>query len=91
MLTLHICSTSFAAALRDAGVQSEAILYEEKTHTDLFLQDPMRGGNDDLFEDLIRLIHGDDAEALERDVTAPPRRRLVPECMLRLARKVSPF
>ncbi|XP_047960166.1 probable isoprenylcysteine alpha-carbonyl methylesterase ICMEL2 [Salvia hispanica] len=84
-------STSFAAALRDAGVQSEAILYEEKTHTDLFLQDPMRGGNDDLFEDLIRLIHGDDAEALERDVTAPPRRRLVPECMLRLARKVSPF
>ncbi|XP_057765668.1 probable isoprenylcysteine alpha-carbonyl methylesterase ICMEL2 [Salvia miltiorrhiza] len=84
-------STSFSKTLRDAGAQSESILYEGKTHTDLFLQDPMRGGKDDLFEDLIRLIHGDDAEALAKDVTAPPRRRLVPECMLRLARKVSPF
>lgn len=55
------------------------------------MQDPMRGGKDDLFDDLIALIHAGDAEALEKDVTAPPRRRLVPECMLKLAGKVSPF
>ncbi|KAH6823192.1 alpha/beta-Hydrolases superfamily protein [Perilla frutescens var. hirtella] len=84
-------STSFAETLRNSGAQSQSILYEGKTHTDLFLQDPMRGGRDDMFEDLIALIHAGDAEALARDVSAPPRRRLVPECMLRLARKVSPF
>lgn len=84
-------STSFAETLRSLGAQSEAILYEGKNHTDLFLQDPMRGGRDDMFEDLIHLIHAGDAEALAKDLNFPPRRRLVPECMLRLARRVSPF
>lgn len=51
----------------------------------------MRGGRDDMFEDLIHLIHAGDAEALAKDLNAPLRRRLVPECMLRLARRVSPF
>ncbi|KAL9659437.1 hypothetical protein QQ045_024243 [Rhodiola kirilowii] len=84
-------SKSFADTLRSLGVQAESILYEGKTHTDLFLQDPMRGGKDDLFEDLVAYIHRDDPEALARDAAAPPRRRLVPEFMLRLAHSVSPF
>lgn len=54
-------------------------------------QDPMRGGRDDMFEDLVAMIHSGDPEALARDTTAPPKRRLVPEFMLRLARSVSPF
>ncbi|CAA0822448.1 Isoprenylcysteine alpha-carbonyl methylesterase ICME [Striga hermonthica] len=84
-------SKSFAETLRNLGVQAESILYEGKTHTDLFLQDPMRGGKDEMFEDLVGMIHAGDREALARDATAPPRRRLVPEFMLKLARAVSPF
>ncbi|KAL3631301.1 putative isoprenylcysteine alpha-carbonyl methylesterase icmel1 [Castilleja foliolosa] len=84
-------SKSFAETLQGLGVQAESILYEGKTHTDLFLQDPMRGGRDDMFEDLVAMIHAGDAEAVARDATAPPRKRLVPEFMLKLARSVSPF
>ncbi|KAI3423479.1 uncharacterized protein J3R85_010975 [Psidium guajava] len=84
-------SKNFAETLRRAGVKAESILYEGKTHTDLFLQDPMRGGKDDMLEDLVAYIHAGDTEALAKDAVAPPRRRMVPECMLKLARAVSPF
>ncbi|XP_027922243.1 probable isoprenylcysteine alpha-carbonyl methylesterase ICMEL2 [Vigna unguiculata] len=84
-------STSFAETLKKVGVTAEAIMYEGKTHTDVFLQDPMRGGKDDMFEDLVGYIHAGDAEARAKDAEAPPRRRLVPECMLKLAHTVSPF
>ncbi|XP_011008823.1 PREDICTED: probable isoprenylcysteine alpha-carbonyl methylesterase ICMEL1 isoform X2 [Populus euphratica] len=84
-------SKSFAETLQSVGVRAESILYEGKTHTDLFLQDPMRGGNDRMFEDLVSIIHSDDREAQARDEVAPPRRRLVPECMLQVAHRVSPF
>ncbi|KAL2484743.1 putative isoprenylcysteine alpha-carbonyl methylesterase ICMEL1 [Abeliophyllum distichum] len=84
-------SKSFAETLRSLGVQAESILYEGKTHTDLFLQDPMRGGRDELFEDLVAMIHAGDSEALSKDSSAPPRKRLVPEFMLKMARAVSPF
>nr|AUZ98396.1 prenylcysteine alpha-carboxyl methylesterase [Trachyspermum ammi] len=84
-------STTFADTLQRAGVNAESILYEGKTHTDLFLQDPMRGGSDEMFDDLVRRIHAGDAEALAKHAAAPPRRRLVPEFMLKLARRVSPF
>ncbi|KAK6116381.1 hypothetical protein DH2020_049843 [Rehmannia glutinosa] len=84
-------SKSFAETLQSLGVQAESILYEGKTHTDLFLQDPMRGGTDDMFEDLVAMIHAGDSEALAKHAKAPPRKRLVPEFMLKLARSVSPF
>ncbi|XP_073142914.1 probable isoprenylcysteine alpha-carbonyl methylesterase ICMEL1 isoform X2 [Henckelia pumila] len=84
-------SKSFAETLQSLGVQAQYILYEGKTHTDLFVQDPMRGGKDDLFEDLVAIIHSGDIEAQARDATAPPRKRLVPECMLNLAGRISPF
>lgn len=51
----------------------------------------MRGGRDDMLEDLVRRIHAEDPDALAKDAVAPPRRRLVPEFMLKLARAVSPF
>ncbi|XP_037497095.1 probable isoprenylcysteine alpha-carbonyl methylesterase ICMEL1 isoform X2 [Jatropha curcas] len=84
-------STSFAETLQGLGVKAESILYEGKTHTDVFLQDPMRGGKDQMFEDLVAIIHAGDAEAEAKDAVAPPRRRLVPEFMLQVARRVSPF
>ncbi|KAI3976845.1 hypothetical protein MKX01_008703 [Papaver californicum] len=84
-------SKTFVDALQRVGVQAELILYEGKTHTDVFLQDPMRGGKDDLFEDILSYIHAGDSAALAKDAVASPRRRLVPEIMLKLAHKVSPF
>uniref|UniRef100_A0A7N0VLZ7 Alpha/beta hydrolase fold-3 domain-containing protein n=1 Tax=Kalanchoe fedtschenkoi TaxID=63787 RepID=A0A7N0VLZ7_KALFE len=82
-------SKNFADSLQGAGVKAESILYDGKTHTDLFLQDPLRGGKDEMFEDLVAYIHGDDFAA--RAAAAPSRRRLVPEFMLKLARSISPF
>ncbi|KAG4165302.1 hypothetical protein ERO13_A13G071100v2 [Gossypium hirsutum] len=84
-------SQNFADTLRRVGGKAESILYDGKTHTDLFLQDPMRGGRDEMFEDVVAIIHGEDEAALAKDAVAPPRRRLVPEFMLKLAHDVSPF
>uniref|UniRef100_A0A5B6ZS24 protein-S-isoprenylcysteine alpha-carbonyl methylesterase n=1 Tax=Davidia involucrata TaxID=16924 RepID=A0A5B6ZS24_DAVIN len=84
-------SKTFADTLQRVGVKAESILFEGKTHTDLFLQDPMRGGKDEMFEDLVAIIHAGDLEALAKDAMAPPRKRLVPEFMLKLAHNVSPF
>ncbi|XP_021669299.2 probable isoprenylcysteine alpha-carbonyl methylesterase ICMEL1 isoform X2 [Hevea brasiliensis] len=84
-------SKNFAETLQRVGVRAESILYEGKTHTDVFLQDPMRGGKDQMFEDLVAIVHAGDPEAQEKDAGAPPRRRLVPEFMLQVARRVSPF
>ncbi|XP_055961194.1 probable isoprenylcysteine alpha-carbonyl methylesterase ICMEL1 isoform X3 [Mercurialis annua] len=84
-------SKNFAGTLQRVGVRAESILYEGKTHTDVFLQDPMRGGKDQMFEDLVAIIHANDPEAQAKDAVAPPKRRLVPEFMIQIARKVSPF
>ncbi|WCJ25420.1 alpha/beta-Hydrolases superfamily protein [Euphorbia peplus] len=84
-------SQTFVDALRRLGAQAELILFEGKTHTDLFLQDPLRGGEDEMFDHLVAMIHAGDNEALKRDTNAPPRRRLVPEVLLRLAGCISPF
>ncbi|GLJ12500.1 hypothetical protein SUGI_0192200 [Cryptomeria japonica] len=84
-------STKFSDVLQSVGAQAEVKLYKDKTHTDLFLQDPMRGGKDELLEDILSVIHAGDPVALANDAIAPPRRRLVPEILLKLAHKVSPF
>lgn len=84
-------SKAFADALEGVGAEAELILYEGKTHTDLFLQDPLRGGKDELIDYVVAFIHSGDAEALAKDSMAPPRKRLVPELLLKLAGKISPF
>ncbi|XP_062150511.1 isoprenylcysteine alpha-carbonyl methylesterase ICME-like [Alnus glutinosa] len=84
-------SKTFADALQRAGAQVTLILFEGKTHTDLFLQDPLRGGKDELFDHIVADIHAGDKEALAKDAVAPPRRRFVPEFLLRMAREISPF
>ncbi|PSR88230.1 Isoprenylcysteine alpha-carbonyl methylesterase [Actinidia chinensis var. chinensis] len=84
-------SKNFADTLQRVGLKAESIMYEGRTHMDIFLQDPMRGGKDQMFEDLVAYIHAGDSEALAKDAVAPPRKRLVPEFMLKLARSVSPF
>ncbi|XP_021763500.1 isoprenylcysteine alpha-carbonyl methylesterase ICME-like [Chenopodium quinoa] len=86
-----VASENFADALKNAGGHADLILYEGKTHTDMFVQDPLRGGKDELFEHLVSVIHADDEEALMRDANAPPMRRLVPEILVKLAGQISPF
>lgn len=57
----------------------------------LTVQDPLRGGKDELFDHIVAFIHSGDKEALAKDATVPPRKRFVPELLLKLARHVSPF
>jgi prenylcysteine alpha-carboxyl methylesterase len=54
-------------------------------------QDPMRGGSDLLWDDILGLLHADDEEAKALDAKAPLRQRLVPEFLLHWAHLVSPF
>lgn len=84
-------SENFASVLRRVGATATTKLYADKSHTDVFLQDPMRGGYDLLFDDVMAILHADDEEAKARDAEAPLRPRLVPEFLLYLAHIVSPF
>ncbi|KAJ9554171.1 hypothetical protein OSB04_018216 [Centaurea solstitialis] len=84
------CSKTFVDTLQRLGVKADLKLYKGKTHTDVFVQDPMRG-DDELFDDLVAIVHEGDEEAQRKQVKAPHRRRLVPEFMLKLAAKISPF
>lgn len=67
------------------------MLQSNPQHFGHLMQDPLRGGKDELFDHLVSVIHAGDKEALDKDAMAPPRRRLVPEFLLKLARKISPF
>ncbi|RWR85601.1 putative isoprenylcysteine alpha-carbonyl methylesterase ICMEL1 isoform X1 [Cinnamomum micranthum f. kanehirae] len=84
-------SKTFADVLQRVGARVKLILYEGKTHTDLFLQDPLRGDTDELLRDILAVIHAGDIVTLAKDEVAPSSRRLVPELMLKMARKISPF
>ncbi|GAB2288830.1 hypothetical protein Dimus_023141 [Dionaea muscipula] len=81
-------SKDFVDALRGVNADAELVLYDGKTHTDLFLQDPLRGGKDELFDRIVAVIHAGDVESV---AIGSPRRRLVPEILLKLAREISPF
>lgn len=84
-------STSFAEVLTSIGVQATTRLYEGNTHTDLFLQNPMRGGYDALLADILAIVHVGDIESQCKETPARPLKRLVPEFLLQFAHKVSPF
>ncbi|XP_047074489.1 probable isoprenylcysteine alpha-carbonyl methylesterase ICMEL1 [Lolium rigidum] len=84
-------SEAFLDALQQRGAKVDLFLYEGKTHTDLFLQDPLRGGRDKMLEEIVATIHKDDPSESTQDLAVPVARRLVPEFMLMLAGRVSPF
>ncbi|XP_064968877.1 probable isoprenylcysteine alpha-carbonyl methylesterase ICMEL1 [Musa acuminata AAA Group] len=84
-------SKKFVDTLHSVGAKVDIVLFEGKTHTDLFLQDPLRGGKDELLEHIAAVIYGGVAAAHAHISVAPLPRRLVPEFMLQLARKISPF
>lgn len=78
----------YADALREAGLKVTTHLFSNKTHTDLFLQDPMRGGRDELLEHIVAVIYEGEEQAPD---LSTPADRMVPELLLQLARIVSPF
>ncbi|XP_076920132.1 putative isoprenylcysteine alpha-carbonyl methylesterase ICMEL2 [Bidens hawaiensis] len=84
-------SITFVDTLKRVGARAELILYHGKTHTDLFIQDPLSGGKEELFDYMVAYLHAGDAEALANDAMAPPRKRLCPEPLVKLAAFVSPF
>ncbi|KAF7029924.1 hypothetical protein CFC21_041561 [Triticum aestivum] len=83
-------SRTFVDVLQQVGAQATLLLYEGKTHTDIFIQDPLRGGRDPLVEDVFSVIYADDATR-QNAASAPTPRRLVFEWQLQLARWISPF
>lgn len=87
----HSATENFARALEQVGLAPRTLYIQGKTHTDLILQDPMRGGRDELLEDLLAIVHADDPEARAADLAAPPRRRMLPEILLWAAHWLSPF
>lgn len=44
-----------------------------------------------MFDYIVAYLHAGDAEALANDAMAPPRKRLCPEPLVKLAALVSPF
>ncbi|KAJ0494975.1 putative peptidase S9, prolyl oligopeptidase, catalytic domain, carboxylesterase, type B [Helianthus annuus] len=84
-------SITFVDTLKRVGARAELILYHGKTHTDLFIQDALRGGKEELFDFIVEYLHAGDPEALANDAMAPPRKRLCPEPLVKLAGIVSPF
>uniref|UniRef100_M8BL57 protein-S-isoprenylcysteine alpha-carbonyl methylesterase n=1 Tax=Aegilops tauschii TaxID=37682 RepID=M8BL57_AEGTA len=71
-------SKIFADVLKKAGAKAKVQLYRGKTHTDVFVQDPLRGGKDPLVEDVVSIIHAADADARRKyDDSAPSPERLV--------------
>ncbi|KAH7442718.1 hypothetical protein KP509_03G101100 [Ceratopteris richardii] len=83
-------SESFAEVLASIGAKVTTRFYDGKTHTDIFLQDPLRGGNNQLIADILDVVHAGDEIAQANDALSKPR-RLVPEFLLQMARNVSPF
>jgi hypothetical protein len=43
-------------ALKQAGVGARLKLYRDKTHTQPVVEDPMRGGRDELMDDVLSLV-----------------------------------
>ncbi|XP_076919335.1 putative isoprenylcysteine alpha-carbonyl methylesterase ICMEL2 [Bidens hawaiensis] len=84
-------SITFVDTLKRVGARAKLIVYHGKTHTDLFIQDPLSGGKEELFDYIVAYLHAGDAEALANDAMAPPRKRLCPEPLVKLAGLVSPF
>ncbi|EFJ08258.1 hypothetical protein SELMODRAFT_170246 [Selaginella moellendorffii] len=84
----HSSSVSFAEALGRVNANVVTNFYKDKTHTDIIIQDPMRGGKDELLYDILEVIYRDNEAEVDRGRLD---RRMLPEILLKLARKVSPF
>lgn len=70
-------------ALRRVGISTSLRLYRNKTHTQPIVEDPMRGGRDELLDDVLAAVTG-----------VPQHNRqnpLIPASLIDLATWISPF
>nr|GFA04413.1 probable isoprenylcysteine alpha-carbonyl methylesterase ICMEL2 [Tanacetum cinerariifolium] len=74
--------------LSDASMEQSNMLIKMGEEWD---EDALRGGKEELFDFIVGYLHDGDTEALAKDATAPPRKCLCPEPLLKLAGLVSPF
>lgn len=72
-----------AAALHAARVPTQLKLYAGKTHTQPIVEDPMRGGRDELMDDVLALVTGQP----QRSSQFP----MLPSWLINLATAVCPF
>jgi len=90
-------SISFHEGLVQAGVDSTLKLYPGKSHTDAFIEDPMKGGVDQLLKDLFSVIYEKEGKEMgEQDWEKRLEelsyiRPLLPAVLVDLARFVMPF
>ncbi|PSC67534.1 putative isoprenylcysteine alpha-carbonyl methylesterase ICMEL1 [Micractinium conductrix] len=76
-------AVEFVAALREAGSPARLKLYKERTHTRPVVEDPMRGGRDELMDDVLSMVLG--AECHNRQMP------MLPSALIDLASWVCPF
>ncbi|PRW45116.1 putative isoprenylcysteine alpha-carbonyl methylesterase ICMEL1 [Chlorella sorokiniana] len=74
----------FVAALKEAGVPAARLkLYKGKTHTKPIVEDPMRGGRDELMDDVLSQVLGQQCHNLQMP--------MLPAALIDLASWVCPF
>ena len=87
-------TAEFSHALRSAGVPVNSKFYEGKSHTDPIIEDPI-DGDDPLMHDILDVI----SQGTPPDSPGPKNiamelhksRKILPTCVVQLARKVNPF
>eukprot|EP01134_Creolimax_fragrantissima_P004208 CFRG4208T1 len=52
----YVATANFAAALKQAGIHAHVKYYENKSHTDPIIEDPMGGGYDKLVMDIFSIV-----------------------------------
>jgi prenylcysteine alpha-carboxyl methylesterase len=76
-------AAEFAAALRAAGAEVAHKSYAGKTHTQPIVEDPMRGGRDELMDDVLGVVRGRACHNRQFG--------LLPAALIDLATAVCPF
>ncbi|GAQ84700.1 alpha beta-hydrolases superfamily protein [Klebsormidium nitens] len=86
----HQASERFAEKLKKHGIAATTRIFVGKSHTDPIIQDPLRGGKDDLMEAVLAVLY----EGIDEGgwpAARPARRRMVPEPLIALAGRACPF
>jgi len=76
----------FGHVLERAGVEVDRVFHDGETHTTPLIENPMRGHGDRLSEGVLSVIKPEQVSNVDKN-----NRRMVPEPLIRLALRVSPF
>ncbi|KAL4424612.1 hypothetical protein ABPG77_002230 [Micractinium sp. CCAP 211/92] len=76
-------AVEFVAALKEAGADARLKLYKGKTHTKPIVEDPMRGGRDELMDDVLSMVMGHECINFQMP--------MLPATLIDMASRVCPF